>query len=364
MVGAELKFVAVLGQPVGREHHPCVVDEQVETRESHHEIGRRRSDRLKRRQIEFGRFHRSIGLLPDLFSGRRRLGLVAAGENDSRPVRGQHPGRLQAETGVRPGHHRDAAVLVAHVLRRPMFGAAGLRHLTFLPNHRRIFPNSGYIRAMVDYSATYAIATRDQSRALFSHVMWLVAATTGFFALGAFSGRDLSPGWSIAWFLAGFGCLFAMNFTRRSSPGASVALLMGVGLFLGLAIGPMVVQYSTTSPKVVWQAGGATALFMLGFGAYGYATRRDLSAIGRISFFALIGLIVFGIILIFVRIPGGDRIYAIIGLVVFAGLTVFDFQRLRRSSDTASAPLIAASIFLDALNVFLFFLRIFSGGRD
>jgi FtsH-binding integral membrane protein len=30
----------------------------------------------------------------------------------------------------------------------------------------------------------------------------------------------------------------------------------------------------------------------------------------------------------------------------------------------ASAPLIAASIFLDALNVFLFFLRIFSGGRD
>lgn len=216
---------------------------------------------------------------------------------------------------------------------------------------------------MADYSANYATATRDQSRALFSHVMWLVAAATGFFALGAFSGRDLRPGWSIAWFLAGFGCLIAMNFTRRSG-GASVVLLMCVGLFLGLAIGPMVVQYSTTSPKAVWQAAGATALFMLGFGAYGYATRRDLTAVGRISFFALIGLIIFGIILIFVRIPGGDRIYAIIGLVVFAGLTVFDFQRLRRSSDVASAPLIAASIFLDALNVFLFFLRIFSGGRD
>jgi FtsH-binding integral membrane protein len=217
---------------------------------------------------------------------------------------------------------------------------------------------------MADYSANYATAARDQSRTLFSHVMWLVAAATGFFALGAFAGRDLSPTWSIAWFLAGFGCLIAMNFTRRSSGGASVVLLMCVGLFLGLAIGPMVVQYSTTSPKVVWQAAGATALFMLGFGAYGYATRRDLSALGRISFFALLGLIVFGIILIFVRIPHGDIIYAIIGLVVFAGLTVFDFQRLRRSSDTASAPIIAASIFLDALNVFLFFLRIFSGGRD
>jgi uncharacterized protein len=43
---------------------------------------------------------------------------------------------------------------------------------------------------------------------------------------------------------------------------------------------------------------------------------------------------------------------------------MFDFQRLRRSSDLDAAPLIAASIFLDLLNVFLFFLRIFSGGRD
>jgi FtsH-binding integral membrane protein len=217
---------------------------------------------------------------------------------------------------------------------------------------------------MVDYSANYATAAKDQSRTLFSHVMWLVAAATGVFALGCFAGRDLSPSWSIVWFLVGFGGLIAMNFARRSSSGLSVVLLMCVGLFLGLAMGPVVAQYTTTSPKVVWEAAGATALFMLGFGAYGYATRRDLSAVGRISFFALIGLIIFGIILIFVRIPGGDLIYAVIGLVVFAGLTVFDFQRLRRSGDMVSAPLIAASIFLDALNVFLFFLRIFSGGRD
>jgi modulator of FtsH protease len=39
---------------------------------------------------------------------------------------------------------------------------------------------------------------------------------------------------------------------------------------------------------------------------------------------------------------------------------MLDFQRLRRSRDLSSAPLLAASIFLDALNVFLFFLRIFA----
>jgi uncharacterized protein len=100
----------------------------------------------------------------------------------------------------------------------------------------------------------------------------------------------------------------------------------------------------------------------MGFGAAGYATRRDLSMVGRLSFMALIALIIAGIVLIFVRIPHASLVYAIIGLVVFAGLTMYDFQRLRRSTGLDSAPLLAGSIFVDALNVFLFFLRIFSRG--
>jgi FtsH-binding integral membrane protein len=50
--------------------------------------------------------------------------------------------------------------------------------------------------------------------------------------------------------------------------------------------------------------------------------------------------------------------------VIFAGLTMGDFQRLRRARGLNSAPLLAASIFLDVLNVFWFFLRIFAGSRD
>jgi hypothetical protein len=63
-----------------------------------------------------------------------------------------------------------------------------------------------------------------------------------------------------------------------------------------------------------------------------------------------------------VQIPGGAVIYAIVGLVIFAGLTAFDFQRLRRSQDLRTAPLLAASIFLDLLNVFQLFLLLF--GRE
>ena len=97
-----------------------------------------------------------------------------------------------------------------------------------------------------------------------------------------------------------------------------------------------------------------------GFGAAGYATRRDLAPVARASFWALVALIVFGIVLIFVQIPGGDLVYSVLGLVIFAGFILFDFQRARTNTDAASAPLLAASIFLDILNVFLFFLQIFT----
>ena len=215
---------------------------------------------------------------------------------------------------------------------------------------------------------TYGVAgapARDRTHTLFGQTMGLVAVTAGFFALGSYLGRNLSEGWAFVWFIVAFACLISMNFTaRRSRSGSlSTVLLFVVGTALGLATAPLLVYYATTSPRTLWEAGGATALFIAGFGAVGYATRRDLSGIARASFWALVALIVFGIVLIFVRIPHGELVYSILGLVIFAGLTMFDFQRLRRSSDLDSAPLIAASIFLDALNVFLFFLRIFSGNR-
>jgi modulator of FtsH protease len=204
------------------------------------------------------------------------------------------------------------------------------------------------------------VMDRDRSHALFAQTMGYVAVTAGVFALGSYLGRTLSEGWAIVWFIVAFVFLISMNFAVRRSGPLSVGLLLAFGLALGLAMAPTLVYYASTNPQALWQAGGATALFIAGFGAVGYATRRDLSALARLSFWALVALIVFGIVLIFVRIPHGSLIYSVLGLVVFAGLTVVDFQRLRRSTDLASAPLLAASIFLDALNVFLFFLRIFS----
>jgi uncharacterized protein len=201
--------------------------------------------------------------------------------------------------------------------------------------------------------------TRDRSLTLFGQTMAYVAATAGLFALGAYAGRNLSESLGWVWFIAAIVCLFAMNFTARRSVAATTLLLGAFGVLIGLATAPLLVYYSAADPAILWQAGGATALFIAGFGTAGYVIRSDLTALARVAFFALLALIIFGVVLIFVRIPQGTLIYAVLGLLIFAILTMFDFQRLRRSRDVASAPLMAASIFLDVLNVFLFFLRIF-----
>ena len=205
---------------------------------------------------------------------------------------------------------------------------------------------------------------RGQTHALFAQTMGYVALTAALFAFGAWLGRDLTGGVGIVAFIAGFACLIGMRFAARRSAQLTIGLLAAFGLLIGLAVAPTVAYYGSMDPQALWQAGGATALFIAGFGAAGYATRRDLTAVARVCFWALVALIVLGIVLIFVHIPGGDLAYSILGLVIFAGFTMFDFQRLRTNTDQASAPFLAASIFLDILNVFLFFLEIFSGGQE
>jgi FtsH-binding integral membrane protein len=207
-------------------------------------------------------------------------------------------------------------------------------------------------------------AARGQAHTLFAQTMAYVAATAALFALGAWLGRDLNGVVGIIAFIAAFACLIGMRFAARSSQQLTIGLLAAFGLLIGLAVAPTIAYYGSMDPTALWQAGGATALFIAGFGAAGYATRRDLAPLARVLFWALVALIVFGIVLIFVNIPGGALVYSVLGLVIFAGFTMFDFQRLRTSTDATSAPFLAASIFLDILNVFLFFLQIFSGRQD
>jgi FtsH-binding integral membrane protein len=204
--------------------------------------------------------------------------------------------------------------------------------------------------------------SRDDTRTVFGQTMGLVALTVGCAALGAYIGRNLSGGAGILFFIGAFACIIGLNFAARAGrEQLAIGLLFGLGLTIGLAVAPVLAYYAKSNPSALWQAAGATGAFVAALGAFGYATRRDLSAWARTLFWALLALIVFGIVTIFVSIPHANLIYCVLGLVIFGGFTIFDFNRLRRADMASSVP-IAASIFLDIFNVFLLLLRLFGGG--
>jgi modulator of FtsH protease len=205
-------------------------------------------------------------------------------------------------------------------------------------------------------------AERPATGALFGQVMFLVALTCGTAALGAYAGRDLGgASWFLPW-IGALACFIGLNFAAARAPALALVLLLAAGFLLGLSVGATLNWFAENEPQAVWQAAGATGLTVAGLGTYGYATRRDLSGLYRGLFWALLALIAFGVVLIFVNIPGGSTIYALAGIAIFSGYTIVDFNRLRRAGRDEAIPL-AAGIFLDVFNLFLLFLQLF-GGRD
>ncbi|MDO4930696.1 MAG: Bax inhibitor-1/YccA family protein [Bacteroidales bacterium] len=107
----------------------------------------------------------------------------------------------------------------------------------------------------------------------------------------------------------------------------------------------------------------------------GYFVKRDLSAIGRFCFMALIGIIIASIVNIFVASSALYWGITYLGVLIFAGLTAYDTQKLKLmmmqygdelNEGTMKLALLGSlTLYLDFINLFLFLLRIFGGGsRD
>jgi FtsH-binding integral membrane protein len=197
-----------------------------------------------------------------------------------------------------------------------------------------------------------AALTGDRARSVFGHVMGLVGVALGFSALGAFLMRNSPGGTGIIFFIGAFACIF----------GLQAAAARGHELLLGMAISPIIVFYAKTNPGVVYEAAGSTALFVAALGTFGYSTRRDLSKYMKPLLIAFGIVFVFGLIALFVAIPGSNIIYCVLMLLVFGGFTIFDFNRLAKGGQYQSAVPIAAGIFLDIFNVFILLLSLFGGG--
>ncbi len=106
---------------------------------------------------------------------------------------------------------------------------------------------------------------------------------------------------------------------------------------------------------------------------YGYTTRRDLTRMGGLLFMALLGLILAGVVNIFLHSSMLDTVVSIIGVLVFVGLTAWDSQQIKMmlaqapdGGETSQKMAVtgALSLYLDFVNLFLYLLRFFGNSRD
>ncbi|AGY57343.1 Bax inhibitor-1/YccA family protein [Gloeobacter kilaueensis] len=178
-----------------------------------------------------------------------------------------------------------------------------------------------------------------------------------------------------AWFwpliIVQFGLILAIGTVRSWSKNAdnlSLVLLFVYAGVTGLVLAPIASIYLASSVgqgillKALVSAGATFAAGAI----YGWTTKKDLSNWGSILFMALLGIIISSLLNIFLlKSPVTDLVISWITVIVFTAFTAFDLNMARDNRFNQTAGQIALNLYLDFLNLFLAFLRIFGGSsRD
>ena len=132
---------------------------------------------------------------------------------------------------------------------------------------------------------------------------------------------------------------------------------------------------------MVYPIGSITAAFLTTAGLFGamtivgLTTQTDLSKYSAYFMMGLIGLFIAMLVNIFLGSSLVDFAISIFGVLLFTGLTAWDTQRIARlaadphlqvnADDMFKFSILGAlTLYLDFINLFLFLLRLFGGGRD
>ena len=159
--------------------------------------------------------------------------------------------------------------------------------------------------------------------------------------------------------------IFASGLAVKNSP-ATFPIFLLYSAVNGFSLSFIVSLYLPGTVLTVFIS--SAALFFV-MAIVGVVIKKDLSGIGRALIAALFGLILAMVVNIFLNSDLMDYIISIVMVLVFAGLIAWDNQKIRyvyEESDgqvaTGWAISLALSLYLDFINLFLSFLRIF--GRD
>jgi FtsH-binding integral membrane protein len=140
---------------------------------------------------------------------------------------------------------------------------------------------------------------------------------------------------------------------------------------MGLSLGYIFLRYTHAS---IVSTFFITASMFLAMSLYGYTTKSDLRRMGSFMVMGLFGIIIAGLVNLFLGSPAIYFAISIIGVIVFTGLTAWDTQRISQQYYEASsgdgemvgkaALMGALTLYLDFLNLFLLLLRFFGNSRD
>lgn len=160
-------------------------------------------------------------------------------------------------------------------------------------------------------------------------------------------------------------------FVMRIPPVAAKALFLCYSTVFGVSLAPILMAYDLGSIIYVL---AITAVMFLMLAFSGLVLKRDLSKMGTVLFVALLGLIVYTIISLFLfRSPINQTIIGLAGILIFMGFTMYDSNRIKKfyynfngSNEILEKMSIvsALQLYLDFVNLFLYLLRFFGSRRD
>jgi FtsH-binding integral membrane protein len=138
---------------------------------------------------------------------------------------------------------------------------------------------------------------------------------------------------------------------------------------MGLSLAGIFLVFTGASVARVFFISAATFAAM---SLYGYTTGRDLSRFGAFLFMGLIGIIIAGLVNIFVGSSPLQFAISVIGVIVFTGLTAYDTQRIKQvylavdPADITTKKVIigALMLYLDFINLFMMLLQLTGQRRD
>jgi FtsH-binding integral membrane protein len=219
-----------------------------------------------------------------------------------------------------------------------------------------------------------AALVQESRRAFMSRVYgWMFAglALTGVVALITVSNEMLlqtALQWRVPLLLAELGLVFVLSlFAPRLSGAVAALMFLAYSALTGMTLSIYFLIYTAGS---IGQAFLLTAGVFGAMSLYGTLTKKDLSAWAAFLFMGLVGVLIAGVVNLFMRSDAVSFVTACACVVVFAGLTAYDTQKLREMhastgySSTASVSIVGAlTLYLDFINLFLALLRLFGRRR-